>query len=297
MNRNFWAAALLLPALLAGCVQTEANREASANDAEINRYVTARGLSPLRTPSGLYYQFLAGSSTPQPLNAGDRLTFTFRESRLIDGAGTDSSLTGQPLYYSWGANNAYRSDTSFTRTKAMTPGLIEGLKMMPVGSQALFLMPASLAYGETGQRPYILPYFTVRNDVTLLAVETEVQQVDAAFSRRGLVPQVSLDNGFRMTYTERPAGTDSLRAGSRYRVAYTGSLTNGKVFDSGTLTVNMSNPGLVAGFVEALKRLTVGQAATAGFPSELGYGKTGSLPRLPPYAPLLFTIKVTEKVE
>lgn len=298
MNRNFWIAAFgLLAWGLTGCVPTETDRQASVNEAEINAYAAAKGLTPIRTPDGLFYQFVSGSATPQTHAPGDRLTFAFKEYRLIDGAAVDSSQAGRPLYYSWGDTKAYHSDTSFVASKAITKGLVQGLQLMPVGSRAMFLLPASLAYGNTGQLPYVLPGFTVRNDVTLLAVETEIQRIEKYFSQKGLVPETSLDNGFRMTYTNRPTGGDSLKAGSSFKINYAGSLTNGKVFDSGTLTVNMSNPGLVTGFTEALRRLTVGQSATVGFPSALGYGAKGSLPRIPPYAPLIFTVSVIEKVK
>lgn len=52
--------------------------------------------------------------------------------------------------------------------------------------------------------------------------------------------------------------------------------------------------GIAKGFVEALQLIGKGGKITAIMPSNLGYGEQGSVPFIPPYAPLVFDIEIKD---
>ena len=79
---------------------------------------------------------------------------------------------------------------------------------------------------------------------------------------------------------------------------YTGSLTNGKIFDSSR------NPGrsafqftlgagqVIKGWDEGLKGVCVGEKLKLTIPSDLGYGARGYPPVIPGGATLIFDVEV-----
>ena len=76
---------------------------------------------------------------------------------------------------------------------------------------------------------------------------------------------------------------------------YEGKLVNGTVFDSSyergkpiTFPVN----GVIAGWTEALQLMKEGAKWKLYIPGDLAYGKTGSPPKIPPNATLIFTVEL-----
>jgi len=133
------------------------------------------------------------------------------------------------------------------------------------------------------------------------------------------------DNGLKVTTT--PSGLQYVikeagqgpkpMMGDTAMVNYMGQLTNkrisGKlnVFDTNIEKVFRENldptamrpfapvpmplaPNIAQGFVEALQLIGKGGKITAIMPSKLAYGEMGSMPVIPPYAPLVFDIEITD---
>ena len=106
-------------------------------------------------PSGLQYQVLKKGDGAVP-TADDKVT-THYTGTLIDGTVFDSSVErGQP---------------ATVQVKAVIPGWIEALQLMPVGSKWRLFIPYNLAYGETAAGPKIPAYSTLIFDVELLSIE------------------------------------------------------------------------------------------------------------------------------
>jgi FKBP-type peptidyl-prolyl cis-trans isomerase len=75
-------------------------------------------------------------------------------------------------------------------------------------------------------------------------------------------------------------------------VRYTGWLTNGTQFDTGSYTFRLSAGQAIAGFDEGVRGMKVGSERRIVVPPSLGYGSSGQGP-IPPNAHLVFTLELT----
>jgi FKBP-type peptidyl-prolyl cis-trans isomerase FklB len=99
-------------------------------------------------------------------------------------------------------------------------------------------------------------------------------------------------SGLQVTRISPPTGTTGPTDASTVNVDYVGVLlANGTVFDSGTGS-SFAVTGVVAGFREALKLMKVGEVVKVVIPSAAGYGATGSPPKIPANADLVFFIRL-----
>jgi FKBP-type peptidyl-prolyl cis-trans isomerase len=89
------------------------------------------------------------------------------------------------------------------------------------------------------------------------------------------------------------------KKGDKVSVHYTGTLTNGTKFDSShdrdepfefTLGASM----VIKGWDEGVVGMKKGGKRRLTIPSEMGYGKSGSPPKIPPDATLVFDIELLE---
>ena len=88
-----------------------------------------------------------------------------------------------------------------------------------------------------------------------------------------------------------------VKAGQSVTVHYTGTLENGKIFDSsrekGTpATFKIGVQAVIPGWDEGVPGMKVGERRKLFIPSHLGYGSNGSPPAIPPNADLNFDIEV-----
>lgn len=106
------------------------------------------------TASGLQYEVLKEGTGAKP--AATSTVKVHYEGKLIDGTVFDSSVQrGEPV--------------SFPLNQVI-PGWTEGLQLMSPGAKYRFVIPAKLAYGETGAGP-IPPHAALVFEVELLEVQ------------------------------------------------------------------------------------------------------------------------------
>jgi len=85
--------------------------------------------------------------------------------------------------------------------------------------------------------------------------------------------------------------------GDKVCVHYTGTLTNGSKFDSSRdrnekFTFNIGKSEVIKGWDIGIATMKVGEEAVFHIKSEYGYGDTGSPPKIPPKATLIFEVKL-----
>lgn len=99
-------------------------------------------------------------------------------------------------------------------------------------------------------------------------------------------------NGVR-TWDVVPGTGTALANGSTFTAKYTGYLTDGTVFDSGTLNNSTVGTGLITGFSTGLVGMKVGGTRRIDIPASQAYGAnppSGS--KIPPNAELVFEVQL-----
>lgn len=95
-------------------------------------------------------------------------------------------------------------------------------------------------------------------------------------------------------YIETKAGTGAKPAyASKVKVKYSGTFTDGTVFDSGTFTFYLGMSQVIKGWDEGIGYMKEGGTAILIVPSDLGYGPDGQSD-IPGYTPLVFTVELLD---
>ena len=87
--------------------------------------------------------------------------------------------------------------------------------------------------------------------------------------------------------------------GKTVKVHYTGTLTDGTKFDSSLdrgepFTFQLGAGRVIKGWDEGVKGMRVGGKRKLTIPPHMGYGETGSPPKIPPNATLVFEIELLD---
>jgi FKBP-type peptidyl-prolyl cis-trans isomerase FkpA len=105
-----------------------------------------------------------------------------------------------------------------------------------------------------------------------------------------------------VTYeTLKPGGGVELRSGQTATVRYTGTLSDGKVFDSThkgdkdePATLLVAPDVVISGWVEGLPGMKVGEVRKLTIPPASAYGSRGRPPSIPADATLVFEVELVE---
>lgn len=105
---------------------------------------------------------------------------------------------------------------------------------------------------------------------------------------------IALPSGLK--YKVLAKGTGAIpKASDTVRCHYTGKFMDGKVFDSShqrNEPADFPVKGVIAGWTEALQLMPAGSKWLLVIPPELGYGKRGAPPTIPPDATLIFEVEL-----
>ncbi len=162
----------------------------------------------------------------------------------------------------------------------------------------VFLIRSSLILLGSGILASLLP-FTIGNQSAIAFTNISAQQsrsnpIAFAISRR--LKTITTASGLK--YTKLKAGKGATaKTGQTVFVHYTGTLTNGKKFDSSRdrgqpFSFILGKGQVIAGWDEALSMMKVGERWKLTIPPTLGYGAAGAGGVIPPNATLIFDVEL-----
>jgi len=123
-------------------------------------------------------------------------------------------------------------------------------------------------------------------------------QDQAAKGKTAAAKTVTTASGLKYTDVKVGSGASPVK-GKQVKVHYTGTLENGKKFDSSVdrkepFTFVIGVGQVIAGWDEGVMGMKVGGKRKLIIPSKLGYGARGAGPDIPPNATLLFDVELLD---
>lgn len=150
------------------------------------------------------------------------------------------------------------------------------------------------AFGVTKQSFSELVRMAAEADLKRL--DEEEKQINAQIEKRwpGAVRTAS---GLRYVIIQEGSGTECPKMGQKVKCHYTGTLLNGKMFDSSVLRgepIEFTIGQVIEGWNEALQTMHRGEKRQLIIPPELGYGVHGYPGVIPPNAYLVFDVELID---
>lgn len=264
------------------------------NEKAIQNYMSSNKLTASSIGQGVYMKVNKVNDTGRIPKTGDLISAHYVIYKL-DGTKVDSTSTIN--------NKPARFPLGYTDINILQIGASK----LKQGESATFLVPYTLGFGEkeVGSVP---AYSPLRIEISIANIQDEVEQVTAYMKENNYSATVTSSGLQYHILVEKP-GAAQVKDGQSVTVKYVGKLlyyssiagSDGKltnVFDSGTISnYKMGSKGLIAGFEEGLSKLKVGEKAILCFPSNIGYGDTGSKGNtgyytILPKAPLAFEVEI-----
>jgi FKBP-type peptidyl-prolyl cis-trans isomerase len=275
----------------------------------LKKYIEDNKITNPPTASGIYImESVAGQGIKIDSGAMVKLHFVVS---TIDGKQIFSSMDRpEPLKFQYGQ-------------KFDTPGLEEAVGTMKKGSKAKVIVPSKMAFGEMGRGNVVPPYSTIVYNVEIIDVQTkadydkeqsevkkkEAQKQEAAKKEEsGLRQKYLQDNKITakptasgLYYIEKVKGTGiQASAGKKVKVHYTGTLLNGKKFDSSSgkepYAFTLGKSQVIKGWDEGIAMMRKGGKATLIVPSSLAYGER-DMGEIPPYSTLVFDVELIDVMD
>jgi FKBP-type peptidyl-prolyl cis-trans isomerase len=196
---------------------------------------------------------------------------------------------------------------------------------MREGGKARVIVPSDMAYGAESRGSLVDAYSTIVYDIELLDLRSveeyrqeqdklrkdrEAAEAEIKDNEKEMIRQYLKDQGLEgapsitgLYYIETEEGTGAQAvAGNTVRVHYTGTLFNGKKFDSSLdrgepFQFVLGQNQVIKGWDEGIARMKEGGKAILIIPSWLAYGKSGAGQDIEPDTPLRFDVELVEIVE
>lgn len=278
MKINYLILPLLLVALLTtGCLSDPGNPFGEPVDETEFLEENAQKEGVTVTQSGLQYRVLEESDGEIPYEGA--VVFLEYEGRLIN---DEVFVRTTELDY-------------FPLTSDVLTGIYEGVKLMEVGSEYEFVIPPELGYGNNPpQGSPIRPGSVLIFDMTLDSFLQRPNEFLADNAEREDV-QVT-ESGLQYRIIEQGDGS-SPDENSLVRVNYTGTFTNGYVFDESPAEGSQFQlQGVIPGFSEGIQLMQEGAIYELFVPADIGYGDS-SPASIPEGAVLIFEVELLQNAE
>ncbi len=280
----------------------------TAEQTDLAAFIKNKNITVAPLPSGLYFIETKKGSGVKP-KVGDYAKIHLIVSTVKGDTLHSSYDRGEPLLW----ENGKDFDNK---------GVTEALSLMSKGSKASIIVPSALAFGEQGRGEMVPPYTTLVYDLEMVDVvskaqyqkEQELKEKQAAAEKETAKREepAKIQNYLKankitvaptasgLYYVEIKKGTGpQAAAGKTVSVHYTGTLIDGKKFDS---SVDRKKPfefvlgqgQVIPGWDEGIAMMKKGGKAKLIIPSKLAYGESGSAPVIPPSAPLIFDVELLD---
>jgi FKBP-type peptidyl-prolyl cis-trans isomerase len=231
--------------------------------AYLEQYAQQEGV--IMTESGLMYRIIEEGEGNKPED--DSYVFVNYEGESVDG--NDRVSSGDNV------------DILFPKEFQTFRGFAEGVLLMNEGAIYEMVLPSDLALGNG--RVYT---FEVELESFLIDPDEFLDQ------NRENEDITVTESGLQYRVLEEGEG-DSPGPTTTVRVNYSGSYTNGYVFDqSGENPANFNLSDTIPGFSEGIQLMNVGSKYELFIPSNIGYGNTN--PNIIPGAVLVFEVELVE---
>ena len=274
----------------------------------LKKYIVTNNITVAPTPSGIYY-IETEKGKGLKIDTGVMVKLHFNVS-LIDGKQIFSTRErAEPIEFEYGK----RFDTK---------GLEEAIAKMTKGGKAKVIVPSILAFGERGQGSLVPPYTTLVYDVEIFNVlskadnekakaeekqKAKLKVDEAKKAETGLLQKYLKDNKITakptasgLYYIEKGKGTGpQATAGKKISVHYTGTLLNGKKFDSSRdnggkpFEFELGKGQVIKGWDEGIAMMKKGGKAILIIPSSIAYGDSDK-GIITPYSTLVFDVELMD---
>jgi len=274
---------------------------------DLAKYIKDKNITIQPTKSGIYFlESVAGKG--MKIDTGVWVSVHFKV-QLLDGKQLFSSYDrGDPITFEYGK----RFDT---------PGVEEAIGLMKKGGKATVIVPSKLAFGETGRGGVVPPFATMVYELEITNVLTkadhdktiaadkkkadeklmknkgdETANLNKYLKEKGITAK---PNPSGIYYIEKVKGSgQKAAAGKTVKVHYTGTLLNGKKFDSSRdrnqpFEFTLGKGQVIKGWDEGVALMNVGGKATLIVPSNMGYGER-DMGSIPPYSTLVFDVELLD---
>ncbi len=271
----------------------------------LQKYLADNKITAQPKPSGLYF-IETTPGTGAKIDSGDMVKFQFTVS-TVDGKQVYSSYDrGEPMSMQFGK-------------PFDNPGFDEGIGYMKKGGKATLIVPSTIGFGAQGRGSLIGPYTTIIYNVEITEVQTKAEyekqqaaqkkeadqkKAAAKTSELGNLQKYLKENNITVKptadglyYVEKVKGTGPKAVpGKKVKVHYTGTLLDGKKFDSSRdrgqpFEFTLGQGQVIKGWDEGISMMNVGGRATLIIPSSIGYGDR-DMGTIPPYSTLVFDVEL-----
>jgi FKBP-type peptidyl-prolyl cis-trans isomerase len=277
-------------------------------DETLKKYLTTNNITIPPTASGIYY-------LEQEKGKGNKID----TGMMVSVHFTVSLLDGKQIFSTHERNEPIEFECG---QRFDTKGLEEAIKMMSKGTKAKVIVPSAMGFGEQGRGTLVPSFATLLYDVEIVDVKTkaeykkakdeekknkEMKKETAKKAEAGLLQKYIRDHNITVKptatglyYIEKVKGTGpQATAGKKVGVHYTGTLLDGKKFDSSRdrgvqpFEFELGKGQVIKGWDEGIAMMKKGGKATLIIPSTIGYGDR-DMGNIPPYSTLVFEVELVD---
>jgi FKBP-type peptidyl-prolyl cis-trans isomerase len=270
------------------------------------------------TEDGLKYKYIVNSDTGEVAGEGGYLELHIVVETHLDSANKDTTLS-----------SSYTSGYGINKMLVGKPtykGCINGgFAMLKAGDSVVFKVLADSLYQKTFRQP-VPPFLTGKEEIVITTkvmvsenkesfdqrqkeeqeknakaqqelLEKEQKELKAAAEKMGYADKLELSPSGLYYVKLKETNGKTAKTGDIGSFFYKGMYLDGSVFDENygkePFPVSIGRGGAIAGWMEVVDKIKVGEKWMLFIPSSLAYGERGS-GKIGPNTPLIFEMELSE---